>query len=352
MRYWAEIGRLTGGLVRVRDGVAAPSCALRALTLFRFGRPTTTVTPELVECRFAIVGGLLAKEEAGSLDVRAALRAATRARGLRHGLRPATELRSRAAQPPAVRLPAGAGTRCTRRRAAATSRAWRRRRREDRRPRCVRSGRIGARLAAPAASTTSSRWPATRRRRTASSAISADLTNERDAERSARRASSRRPPRPLARPGRLRATRPRDRRERRARGGSDRRRADRLPRRSRRRVDDALAAPAEPARDRPRARARPRPGDDPALGDRRRARQRRVRDDRRARRPATRDGVPALGVRRRRSRSRSATSSSTLAGVVGLRRDLRRVVRRRRPRGHDLSRDDRPHRGGCAASVR
>jgi hypothetical protein len=37
------------------------------LALFRFGPAATTVTPELVECRFAILGGLLAKEEAGSL---------------------------------------------------------------------------------------------------------------------------------------------------------------------------------------------------------------------------------------------------------------------------------------------
>jgi hypothetical protein len=65
--YWAEIRRLTGGLVRVRSTGGGPELRLSGVALFRFGPATTTATPELVECRFAIVGGVLAKEEAGSL---------------------------------------------------------------------------------------------------------------------------------------------------------------------------------------------------------------------------------------------------------------------------------------------
>jgi hypothetical protein len=65
--YWAQVRRLTRGLVRVRPTGRGPELRLSGVALFRFGPATTTVTPELVECRFAIVGGLLAKEEAGSL---------------------------------------------------------------------------------------------------------------------------------------------------------------------------------------------------------------------------------------------------------------------------------------------
>ena len=65
--YWAQIRRLTRGLVRVRPTGRGPELRLWGVALFRFGPATTTVTPELVECRYAIVGGLLAKEEAGSL---------------------------------------------------------------------------------------------------------------------------------------------------------------------------------------------------------------------------------------------------------------------------------------------
>ena len=66
--YWAEIRRLTGGLVRVRRPARGPELRLgRALVLFRFGPPRTRTDGGLVECRFAIVGGLLAKREGGWL---------------------------------------------------------------------------------------------------------------------------------------------------------------------------------------------------------------------------------------------------------------------------------------------
>ena len=65
--YWSEIRSLTRGLVRVRTTVRGVDVRLAGLTLFRFGPAATTVTAELVECRFAILGGLLAKEEAGAL---------------------------------------------------------------------------------------------------------------------------------------------------------------------------------------------------------------------------------------------------------------------------------------------
>ena len=66
--YWREIRRLTIGLVRART--ARPGLELRlvgAVSLFRFGPPSASAGAGLTECRFAIVGGLLAKEEGGWL---------------------------------------------------------------------------------------------------------------------------------------------------------------------------------------------------------------------------------------------------------------------------------------------
>ncbi len=66
--YWDEIRRVTVGLVRVRATPNGPELRLaRLVTLFRFGPPRTTACDGEVECRFAIVGGLLAKEERGWL---------------------------------------------------------------------------------------------------------------------------------------------------------------------------------------------------------------------------------------------------------------------------------------------
>jgi hypothetical protein len=66
--YWAEIRRLTVGLVTARVHERGVDLRLAcAVTLFRFGPARTATTPGLVECRFAIAGGLLAKEERGWL---------------------------------------------------------------------------------------------------------------------------------------------------------------------------------------------------------------------------------------------------------------------------------------------
>lgn len=66
--YWDEIRRLTVGLVSVCETPGGPELRLaRVLTLFRFGPPRATVRDDEVECRFAIIGGLLAKEEGGWL---------------------------------------------------------------------------------------------------------------------------------------------------------------------------------------------------------------------------------------------------------------------------------------------
>ena len=66
--YWSEIRRRTAGLVRVRTNALGPELRLaRTLTLFRFGPARIAVEPGLVECRFPIVGGLLAKQEGGWL---------------------------------------------------------------------------------------------------------------------------------------------------------------------------------------------------------------------------------------------------------------------------------------------
>lgn len=66
--YWAEIRRLTLGLVAVRATERGPEIRLaRLLTLFRFGPPRAASGPGWYECRLAIVGGLLAKHEGGWL---------------------------------------------------------------------------------------------------------------------------------------------------------------------------------------------------------------------------------------------------------------------------------------------
>lgn len=66
--YWAEIRRLTAGLVTARSDERGVELRLAgALTLFRFGPARPATAPGRVECRFPIAGGLLAKEERGWL---------------------------------------------------------------------------------------------------------------------------------------------------------------------------------------------------------------------------------------------------------------------------------------------
>ena len=67
--YWAEIRRTTGGLVRARRVRGGVELLLGRITLFRFGPPRATAVDGAIECRFPIVGGLLAKAEGGSLAV-------------------------------------------------------------------------------------------------------------------------------------------------------------------------------------------------------------------------------------------------------------------------------------------
>lgn len=69
--YWAEIARLTLGLVRAKDIGGGVELALaRTIPLLRFGPPETTTSESVVECRFPIAGGLLAKRSGGSLAFR------------------------------------------------------------------------------------------------------------------------------------------------------------------------------------------------------------------------------------------------------------------------------------------
>jgi hypothetical protein len=65
--YWAEIRRRTAGLVRARRSGDGVELRLVGLALFRFGAPHTTAEADRIECRFPIAGGLLAKQEGGSL---------------------------------------------------------------------------------------------------------------------------------------------------------------------------------------------------------------------------------------------------------------------------------------------
>lgn len=68
--YWEEIARLTLGLVRARPVGGGVVIALgRRIPLLRFGPPETTASESIVECRFPIEGGLLAKRSGGSLTL-------------------------------------------------------------------------------------------------------------------------------------------------------------------------------------------------------------------------------------------------------------------------------------------
>ena len=126
--------------------------------------------------------------------------------------------------------------------------------------------------------------------------------------------------------------------------------AGRVPRRScrssilgrprRRRPRQPVAAPAQPARD---WRARWPRGSVPVTTLCARASSwavgaPRFETIRRARRPAAGDGLPALGLGRRRSRSRSRDVVRYLAGVVRHEEALGRDLRHRRPEVHDLPR--------------
>ena len=90
---------------------------LARVTLFRFGPPRTTAIEEAIECRFPIVGGLLAKEEGRLARVRPASNAEPGARSVGRGLRPTRQLEPRPKRPP-LRLPADTGARPRRDRAA------------------------------------------------------------------------------------------------------------------------------------------------------------------------------------------------------------------------------------------
>jgi len=69
-RYLDEVGRYTHGLVRTRRSTGGASLVLAgALPLLRFGAPEVEVGSERVECRYPIVGGLLAARAGGTLAV-------------------------------------------------------------------------------------------------------------------------------------------------------------------------------------------------------------------------------------------------------------------------------------------
>ena len=122
----------------------------------------------------------------------------------------------------------------------------------------------------------------------------------------------------------------------------------------RRRLGRPVRAPAQPTRDGTAAGLDVGSGDDAARGDGRRPRQCRV-DDRRTRRPSrlrARRRMPRL---RGRNPSRSRTSSHISPACAGS--SLRSArLRRRRPGGDDLPRDDRADRppagGGTPSSSR
>lgn len=65
--YWHELDRSTIGLVRAQvgpDGVVLRPLGIGP-ALLRFGRGETTMAPDAVTCRYAIIGGLLARTPGG-----------------------------------------------------------------------------------------------------------------------------------------------------------------------------------------------------------------------------------------------------------------------------------------------
>jgi hypothetical protein len=67
--YWEEVERFTRGLVRSR--VHATGVELRLVgrtTLLRFGPPEVRADAEVVVCRYAILGGALARSPGGAIS--------------------------------------------------------------------------------------------------------------------------------------------------------------------------------------------------------------------------------------------------------------------------------------------
>jgi hypothetical protein len=69
--YWAEVERSTGRLIRASAQPAGVELRLWPFgpTFLAFGQPELTVQADVVECRFAITGGLLARRPAGALTL-------------------------------------------------------------------------------------------------------------------------------------------------------------------------------------------------------------------------------------------------------------------------------------------
>jgi len=70
-RYWVEVARASGGLVRprrIRTGVELRVLG-RGPVLLRLAGPEVVVDEERVSCRYRIVGGLLARAPAGVLTL-------------------------------------------------------------------------------------------------------------------------------------------------------------------------------------------------------------------------------------------------------------------------------------------
>ena len=149
--------------------------------------------------------------------------------------------------------------------------------------------------------------------------VQADATVAESGRPRARGRGGRLLPRPLARGDRLRGARPAGGGDDRPGGRASRREAARLPRRPGRRLARPLAAPAQPARDRAPPGLDLGARDDAARRDRDRPRQRRLRDDRLARRPSARRWSRRAGSPPATSRSRSTTSSPTSPASAGWR---------------------------------
>jgi hypothetical protein len=67
--YWEEVERFTRGLVRTRSGPAGVELRLLGRApLLRFGPAEVRLAGDVVVCRYAILGGLLARAPGGSIS--------------------------------------------------------------------------------------------------------------------------------------------------------------------------------------------------------------------------------------------------------------------------------------------
>jgi hypothetical protein len=92
-RYWAEVERLTLGLVRTRHRGGALELGALRWTLLRFGAPHAAADGSGARSLFPILGGLLARAPAGSISFEQRVEPVTELRVTVEGFLPRLDVR-------------------------------------------------------------------------------------------------------------------------------------------------------------------------------------------------------------------------------------------------------------------